>query len=311
MSGGTRGGAIPTRRLGRTGVTVSAIGIGGYHLGGAASEADAIRIVHRAIDEGFTFLDNCWDYHGGKSERWMGKALTGSRREKVFLMTKTDGHTKEACAAQLDQCLERLGTDHIDLVQIHEVIRPTDPDRIFSPGGAALALEEAKKAGKIRFIGFTGHKSPDIHLAMLAKAREAGFAFDAVQMPLNALDHHHESFERKVLPLLVQEGIGVLGMKPLAAGELPKTGAVTAAECLRYAMSLPTSVVITGCDSMNVLEQALAAARGFSPMTEEERADLLRRTAPLAVGGKLERFKSTGDFDGTEQNPRWLTTAEV
>ena len=241
----------------------------------------------------------------------MGAALRGGRRQKVFLMTKTDGHTKEACAAQLEQSLRRLGTDYLDLVQIHEVIRPTDPDRVFAPGGAVEALVEAKRAGKVRFLGFTGHKSPAIHLAMLQKADAMGFAFDTVQMPLNALDHHYESFERAVLPVLVEKDVGVIGMKPLAAGELPKSGAATATECLHYAMSLATSVVVTGCDSMDALEQGLAAATSFAPMSKETVAALLHRTAPLAQAGALEKFKTTGQFDGTEQNPRWLTTSRV
>jgi len=305
------GGTMPRRKLGRTGVEVGLLGLGGYHIGSAESQEESARIIHRAMDNGVTFMDNCWDYHKGKSEEWMGKALAGGRRQKVFLMTKTDGHTKEACAAQIDQSLRRLATDYIDLVQIHEVIRPTDPDKVFAPGGAVEALVEAKKAGKIRFLGFTGHKSPDIHLAMLKKADEMGFAFDTAQMPLNVFDHHFESFEKKVLPVLVQKNMGVLGMKPLAAGAILKTGVVNATQCLHYAMNLQTSVVITGCDSMGVLEQALAAAYSFKPLPEDQLASLLQSTAALAQGGKHERFKTSQDFDGTEQNPHWLTTSEV
>jgi aryl-alcohol dehydrogenase-like predicted oxidoreductase len=307
----TATGTVPTRRLGRTNIAVSAVGLGGYHLGKASSEAEAQRIVHRAVDQGITFLDNCWDYHAGKSEEWMGRALEGGRRQKVFLMTKTDGHTRQACSLQLDQSLRRLRTDVIDLVQVHEVIRPGDPQAVFAPGGAIEALIEARAAGKIRFIGFTGHKHPDIHLAMLATAEKNGFTFDTVQMPLNVFDAHYESFEQRVLPELLRRDIGVLGMKPLAGGHALEAGAVSAEECLRYALSLPASVVITGCETMERVEQALRVVRESEPLRPEARAELLARSKPHAGDGKLERFKTSNEFDGTIRNPHWLTTADA
>jgi predicted aldo/keto reductase-like oxidoreductase len=305
------GGSMPRRRLGRTGVEVSAIGLGGFHLGQAKDERTSIRMVHMAIDHGLDFMDNCWDYNDGESERRMGKALTGGHRQKVFLMTKLDGHTREVAAKQLEQSLSRLRTDVIDLLQVHEVIRPTDPARVFGPDGAIEAYIAAKKAGKIRFIGFTGHKDPAIHLAMLKAAKDAGFQFDTVQMPLNPMDAHYRSFEKEVLPVLRQDDIGVLGMKAIGGGNLLASGVVTARECIEYALSLPTSVVITGCETEGVLEQALDVAMRFQPLTPAERAGLLARTARHALGGELELFKSTNVFDGTIQNPQWLTSAEV
>lgn len=291
------------RQLGKTGERVSALGLGGFHMGVPSDPAESIRIVHAAIDGGITFMDNSWDYHGGESEVRMGRALKGAYRDRVFLMTKIDGQTRESAASQLDQCLQRLGTDRIDLVQLHEIIRMEDPDRIFAPGGAIEAMVAAKEAGKIRFIGFTGHKDPQVHLKML----DQGFAFDTVQMPLNCLDAHFRSFEELVLPVLVERGIGVLGMKPLAAGKAVEGGVATAEECLRYAMSLPTSVVITGCESVRDVEQALRVGRGFCPMDEAERRDLLARTRPHALEGRLEEYKTTRAHDGTVQNPHWLT----
>ncbi len=303
-------GTVPLRRLGRTGVEVSAIGLGGYHLGEAANEAEAARIVHRALEGGLTFLDNCWDYHAGKSEEWMGKALEGGKRQRAFLMTKMDGRTKQACTEQLEQSLARLRTDHIDLVQMHEVIRMEDAEKIFAAGGAMEALVEARKAGKIRFIGFTGHKSPAIHLHMLDVADKHGFAFDTVQMPLNVLDAHYESFEQRVLPRLVDKQIGVLGMKAICSGEALDAG-VTAEECLRYALSLPTSVVITGCEKLERVDQAIRVASTLSPLSAEERKQLLARTASHARAGKLEPFKTSDKHDGTAKNPHWLTTADA
>jgi len=259
------GARVARRPLGRTGAEVSMIGLGGYHLG-LPSESDALRIAHEAMDHGVTFLDNCWDYHDGESERRMGKAIAG-RRDLAFLMTKLDGRTASAAASQLDESLRRLGTDHLDLVQIHEVIRPTDPARVFGPGGAIEALVRARESGKTRFIGFTGHKSPDIHLAMLAEAERHGFRFDTVQMPLNVMDAQYESFEKRVLPVLASQGIGVLGMNPMGSGVILESGVVSAVDCLRYALSLPTSVVITGIDSLGVLRQNLATALAFAPLT--------------------------------------------
>jgi predicted aldo/keto reductase-like oxidoreductase len=295
------------RTLGTTGERVSAIGIGGAHAARAQDAQETVRIIRTAIDNGITFLDNCWDYAAGEAEVRMGDALRDGYRERVFLMTKIDGHTAAAAAQQIDQCLHRLQTDRIDLIQIHEVIRPTDPETVFAPGGTMEALLAARQAGKLRYIGFTGHKDPDIHLKMLGM----GFAWDTVQMPLNCVDTHHRSFEALVLPVLVERGIGVLGMKPLAAGEAVRSGTATAEECLRYAMSLPTSVVITGCDSLPILEQAIRAWRDFTPMTLGEMDALRARTAHQARGGALEGYKTTGRFDGTVRNPHWLTTASV
>ena len=251
---------MPTRDLGRTGQRVSLLGLGGAHVGGQKDESESIRIIRAAIDGGVTFLDNSWDYHGGQSEIRMGKALRDGYRNRVFLMTKVDGRTRDAAAAQLEQSLQRLQTDVIDLVQVHEVIRMNDPDRVFAPGGAIEALVAARDRGKLRYIGFTGHKSPDIHLHMLDTARAHGFHFDAVLMPLNVMDAHYESFERRVLPAAVAQGIGVMSMKPLGGGYILQANVASAIECLHYAMSLPTSVVITGCDSMDTLKQALRAA---------------------------------------------------
>ena len=296
---------IPYRPLGRTGEKVSAIGLGGYHIG-IPPEPEGIRIIRNAINRGINFMDNCWDYHDGESEVRMGKALHDGYRDKVFLMSKIDGQTRATAARQIDESLKRLQTDHVDLMQFHEVIREKDPDRIFGPGGSLEAMLEAKKAGKIRFIGFTGHKDPEIHLKMLKVAAEHQFHFDAVQMPLNVMDAHFRSFGKKVVPVLVKEGIGVLGMKPLGSGAILRSGAVTAVECLRYAMSLPTSTVITGCDSMKILDQAIETARAFKPMTEELVAALLARTAELAAAGRYEQFKTSTQFDGTSHNPQWL-----
>jgi len=295
------------RTLGRTGEQVSAIGIGGFHLAlPRVDESLAIRIVHEAIDRGITFMDNCWDYHDGESERRMGRALAGGRRDRVFLMTKIDGRSKSEAARQLDESLKRLGTDHIDLVQHHEVIRFEDAHRIFDPHGAHAALIEAQRAGKLRYIGFTGHKDPRIHLHTLEVAANHGFIFDAVQMPLNPFDAHYRSFGAQVLPRLVAERIGVLGMKSMAAGILLESGVVTAEECLRYALTLPTSVVITGVDGMDVLDQAVQVADGFRPLTSDEIETLLEKTAAAAASGLYEPFKTTSLFDGTAGNPKWL-----
>jgi aryl-alcohol dehydrogenase-like predicted oxidoreductase len=295
------------RTLGRTGEKVSAIGVGGWHLGlPKVDEQLAIRIVRTALDRGINFLDNSWDYNDGASELRMGKALRDGYRKKVFLMTKIDGRTKKAAAEQIDESLRRLRTDVIDLLQHHEVIRMEDPDRIFASGGAQEAVEAARKAGKVRYVGFTGHKDPAVHLRMVEVAKEHGFKFDACQMPLNVLDAHFRSFERNVVPALLREGIGVLGMKSMGDGLVLKSKAATPVECLRYAMSLPTSVVITGIDSMDILKQDLEAVKTFKPLTGQERSDLLGRTARAAARGEFERFKTTNAFDGTAKNPSWL-----
>jgi predicted aldo/keto reductase-like oxidoreductase len=296
---------VPMRVLGRSGERVSMVGLGGYHLG-VPSEAESIQIVRTALDSGINFLDNCWDYNDGQSEIRMGKALRDGYRQKAFLMTKIDGHTRQAALQQLEESLRRLQTDHIDLLQFHEVIRDTDPDRIFAKGAGMEAVLEAKKQGKVRYIGFTGHKSPDIHLKMLETAFAHQFTFDAVQMPLNVMDAHYNSFEKKVLPVLLQHKIGVLGMKPMGDKIILNSKTATPVECLHYAMNLPTSVVITGCDSLKILQQALDAARTFKSMSSGEVAALLAKTAPVAAKGEFEHYKTTHDFDGTYRNPQWL-----
>ncbi len=294
------------RKLGRTGEKVSAIGLGGFHLGLARDSDEAGRIVRSAIDRGINFLDNCWDYHSGESELRMGAALRDGYRDQVFLMTKFDGRTKKSTARQIDESLRRLETDHVDLMQYHENIRLEDPDRFFAPDGPLEALLEAKKAGKIRFIGFTGHKDPLVHLRMLEVAAERKFRFDTCQMPLNVMDAHFRSFGRQVLPKLVEQGMGVLGMKPLGDGHVLKCGKVTALECLHYALTLPTSVVITGCESMERLDQAFHAAETFRPLSNEQVTQLLAKTKPFADAGGCEPFKTTSLFDSTARNPEWL-----
>ena len=298
---------IPYRTLGRTGERVSAIGIGGYHLGKPyLTESESIRIIHTAIDSGITFLDNSWDYNDGQSELRMGKALRNGYRHRAFLMTKIDGRDQPTAARQIDESLRRLGTDRVDLLQHHEVIRMEDADRIFAAGGAMEAVLEAKRAGKVRYIGFTGHKSPEIHLKTLATAASHRFHFDTVQMPLNVMDAHYHSFEKKVLPVLLKREIGVLGMKPMGDAVILESKTATPIECLHYAMNLPTSVVITGCDSMERLEQALTAARTFQPLAPVEVAALLARTARAARDGRYELYKTTHKHDSTMEHPEWL-----
>ncbi len=296
---------IPHRTLGRTGEKVSMIGIGGYHLGKMSDEQESIRVVRTALDNGVNFLDNCWDYNNGVSEERMGKALRDGYRAKAFLMTKIDGRTRRAAQQQLEESLRRLQTDHVDLLQFHEVIRDSDPERIFSDGGMEAVLE-AKKQGKVRYIGFTGHKSPEIHAKMLEVAFAHNFTFDTVQMPLNVMDAHFDSFEKKVLPILVKHNIGVLGMKPMGDAIILQSKTATALECLHYAMNLPTSVVITGCDSIPILQQALDAARSFKPMSKDQVAALLQKTASASTKGEFELYKTSHNFDGTFHNPQWL-----
>jgi predicted aldo/keto reductase-like oxidoreductase len=297
---------IPYRTLGRSREKVSLIGLGGYHLGNQTDPQESIRIIRTGLDEGINFLDNCWDYNGGESEIRMGNALRDGYRRKAFLMSKIDGRTKAAATSQINESLRRLQTDRIDLLQFHEVIRDTDPDRIFAEGGAMEAILGAQKAGKVRFIGFTGHKSPDIHLKMLETASKHDFTFDAVQMPLNVMDAHFNSFEKKVLPILLKNDIGVLGMKPMGDHIILESKTATPVECLHYAMNLPTSVVITGCDSLPILQQALQAARSFQPMSSSHVAALLEKTAKAAEAGQFELYKTTHRFDGTYANPEWL-----
>jgi aryl-alcohol dehydrogenase-like predicted oxidoreductase len=300
-----RKGEMIYRKLGRTGERVSAIGMGGYHIGVAKDEQESIRLIRSAIDRGINFMDNAWDYLDGRSETWMGQALRDGYRQKVFLMTKFDGRTKASTAKQIDESLGRLQTDHVDLMQFHENIRMEDPDRFFNDG-VVDALAEAKKAGKIRYIGFTGHKDPVVHLRMLEMAKAHDFHFDTAQMPLNILDAQFRSFAHEVVPKLVEQGIGVLGMKPMAAGSLPAKGLATGLECLRYALSLPTSVVITGMPDQKALDQAFEAARTFQPFSQSELSALLARTREAALSGKFETFKTTTRQDGTSRNPQWM-----
>jgi predicted aldo/keto reductase-like oxidoreductase len=298
---------MPYRILGRTGERVSAIGLGGWHIGfHAMPEALSIQLIRRSIDRGINFLDNSWDYNEGASEIRMGKALRDGYRKKVFLMTKIDGRSKSEAARQLDESLRRLQTDCIDLVQHHEILRFEDPHRIFDEEGAQVALLEARQAGKLRFIGFTGHKDPQIHLHTLDVAEEHGFTFDTVQMPLNVMDAHYRSFARLVVPELVKRNIGVLGMKSMGNGIILRSGTVSPIECLHYALNLPTAVVITGIDSPEILDQAFEAAGTFTPMTEGRLQALLAKTAEAAARGRFELFKTSSIFDATTTNPEWL-----
>ncbi len=297
---------IPYRTLGNTGENVSCIGLGGYHLGQQSDEQESIRIIRTALDEGINFLDNCWDYNDGKSEVRMGKALRDGYRKKAFLMTKIDARTRQGATRQMDESLRRLQTDTIDLLQFHEVIRDTDPERIFAANGGMEAVLEAKQKGKVRYIGFTGHKSPEIHLKMLNTAFSHDFTLNTVQMPLNLMDAHYDSFEKRVLPVLVKHNIGVLGMKPMGDGLILKSKTAEPVECLQYALTLPTSVVITGCDSLSILQQALKVARTFSPLKQEQIAALRAKTAPAAQKGEYELYKTAHNFDGTHHNPQWL-----
>jgi predicted aldo/keto reductase-like oxidoreductase len=297
---------IPYRPLGRTGEKVSVIGLGGFHLGVQKNENDSIQIIRTAIDNGINFMDNCWDYNDGISEIRMGKALLDGYRSKAFLMTKIDAHTAQTATKQLDESLLRLQTDVIDLLQFHEIIRITDPEEIFKPGGSIEALLAAKKAGKIRYIGFTGHKSPAIHLKMLQLASDNDFQFDTVQMPLNVMDAHFDSFERQVLPVALRNNIAVLAMKPMGAGAFLKSCTLTPEEYLHYTMSLPVSTVITGCENMEFLQQALEAAMSYKPLTEEKCASILSKSLQAAGDGKFERYKTDIVHDGTVKNPQWL-----
>ena len=300
------GSGMIYRILGKTGERVSAIGLGGFHIGIQSNPQESIRIIRTAIDHGITFMDNCWDYNDGESEKRMGRALRDGYRQKAFLMTKFDGRTMSAAARQIDESLARLETDHVDLMQYHENIRLEDPDRFFAAGGPLEALMTAKQAGKIRYIGFTGHKDPVVHLRMLDEAKRHGFHFDTCQMPLNVMDAHFRSFVHQVVPRLVEQGIGVLGMKPMGSGEVLRAKVVTPIECLHYALNLPTSVVINGCDSVDRVHQALEAVRSFKPLSDAEVAALLARTKDAAMTGQYEPFKTDSMYDGTALNPQWL-----
>ena len=296
------------RTLGHTGEKVSCIGMGGSHLGKPAlSENDAIRLMHAGIDQDINFFDNSWDYNSGKSEERMGKALAqNGYRKRVLLMTKIDGRTREEAEKQINESLKRLQTDHVDILQFHEIIRFDDVDRIFGDDGALEAFLAAKKAGKVRYIGFTGHKDPRIHLYMLETAARHNFTFDTVQMPINVMDAHFRSFETNVLPELNKRNIGVLAMKSLGGGVILKSGKATALECLQYSLSRPVSVVITGIDKPEILQQALRAAHSFQEMTNDRVRSLLARTEPEAREGRWELFKTSAHFDTTAKNPDWL-----
>lgn len=307
---GMRKGDMLYNELGSTGVQVSAIGLGGSHVAKKGiDEAETIRLIHAAIDHGINFMDNCWDYNEGQSEIRMGKALAqDGYRQKAFLMTKIDGRTKEEAARQIDTSLKRLQTDHIDLLQHHEILRFDDPDRIFAEGGAMEAVLDAKKAGKVHFIGFTGHKDPHVHLYMLDVAARHGFRYDAAQMPLNVMDAHFRSFAQLVVPRLVKEKIAVLGMKPFGGGDgiILKSHTVDPMDCLHYAMNLPTSVVITGIDKQQALDQAVEAAKTYRLANRQEIAAILAKTEQAALTGQYELFKTSAHFDGTAKHPEWL-----
>jgi diketogulonate reductase-like aldo/keto reductase len=299
------------RALGRTGEQVSLVGLGGYHLAkpGGMDNAEAIRVVHAGIEAGINFCDNCWDYNNGESEVRLGRALSQGYRNRVFLMTKLDGRTAKAAMGQLETSLARLQTDHIDLIQFHEVIRMDDPERIFAPDGALEAILKAREQGKIRYIGFTGHKSPLIHKHMFEVADAHGFHFDTVQMPLNIMDAHYDSFEQIVLPIALQRGTAVMGMKAFGDNFILKSGVVSPVQMLQYPMSLPISIQITGIDGMPILQQALEAVRTFVPLTAEARLALLAKSAQIAMTGTTERYKNSHFFDGTIRNPQWLEEA--
>ncbi|WP_245632644.1 aldo/keto reductase [Edaphobacter aggregans] len=294
------------RELGKTGERVSAIGLGGYHIGKSPDSDASIKLIRQAIDAGITFMDNCWDYNDGLSEVRMGRALRDGYREKVFLMTKMDGRTKESYAKQLEESLGRLQTDVIDLVQFHEVIRMEDPDRIFGPGGAMEAAVAARQAGKIRYIGFTGHKDPAVHLRMFEVAKKHNFHLDTVQMPINVMDAHFRSFAKEVMPVALQQGTAILAMKTFGDHFILDSKTVEPIEALHYGLTQPVSVVITGIDSPTILQQALTAARTFKPLSDTQVTALLARTRDAASEGRFELFKTSNRYDGTAANPKWL-----
>ena len=284
------------------------IGMGGYHIGHPYTpDDDAIKLVHSAIDRGITFMDNSWDYNSGMSEMRMGRALcVNGYRDRVFLMTKLDGRTKDAFNAQLEESLARLLTDHLDLVQFHENIRADDADRIFAPGGAFEAAIAARDAGKVRYIGFTGHKDPKYHLHMIELAAQHDFTFDTVQMPLNVFDAHYNSFEKNVVPVAQKLDMGILAMKTFGDFNLLEAGVVDPIDMLHYGLNLPTSVVITGIDKPEILDQAITAATTFQPLSAADVERILARSAELARDGSYERYKTSRFFDSTFQNPSWL-----
>lgn len=288
------GAGVPTRALGATGVNVSMLGVGGHHIGRGRDEGRAVRLIRRAIDMGVTFLDNAWEYHNGRSEEFMGKALQDGYRARVFLMTKHHGRDKKTAMQHLEDSLRRLRTDAIDLWQFHEIVYDKDPEMIFAPGGGIEAADLAKKQGKVRFIGFTGHRSPMLHLKMLAY----GYPWDAVQMPMNVLDPHYKSFQQHVLPILVRRNIGVIAMKTMASSHVLRAGAASPEEALNYVWSQPVSTIVSGMESEELLEANVAAARAFKPMSSVVQARLLERTKQAGLSGKFEPFKTAPNFDG-------------
>jgi predicted aldo/keto reductase-like oxidoreductase len=306
LTGAENSGDVPYRVLGSTGIKVSCIGLGGYHLGQShLQESDAINLFHAAIDRGINFSDNSWDYNQGESERRVGKALKGYR-DKVFVMTKFDGRTKGSALQQLDESLQRLQVDHVDLWQFHENIRLEDPDRFFAEGGAHEAMLEAKQKGTIRFMGFTGHKDPSVHLRMIQLAEKNNFNFDTVQMPVNVMDAHFRSFSKEVIPVALQKNIAVLAMKSMGDKHILESKTVTPIECLHYSLSTPASVVITGIDSMPILDQAFQAAKTAKDVSKSDIAAILQKTATVAADGKFEPFKTSQVFDSTAAHPEWL-----
>ncbi len=302
----SRSGGMQYRTLGRTGAKVSLIGIGGYHIGQPKDPRDGIEIIRYAIDNGVTFMDNSWDYHLGESELRMGIALRDGYRQKVFLMTKVDGRTRWTVDWQLDESLKRLQTDHVDLLQIHEVIRDNDPDRVFGKDGAIEALIAAKKAGKIRFFGFSGHKTPAMLLKMIRLADQYGVTFDTVQMPLNVMDAHYDSFQQNVLSVALEKNMGVIAMKCFGDNFIMQSKTVTPFEALHYTMNLPISTLVVGCEWIGYVRQALEAVRTYRPMTETQVAAILAKTVEAAKGGQFEYYKTRDTFDGTSRNLKWL-----
>jgi len=304
----TKRGDMLYRSFGQTGESVSALGVGGSHIGQAESDALATKIIRTAIDRGVNFMDNSWDYNNGngKAETRMGQALRDGYRQKVFLMTKVDGRTKAAAAKQLEESMRRLQTDHIDLLQFHEVIRMEDPDRFFAPGGAREAFEDAKKAGKIRFIGFTGHKDPAVHLRMLEMAKGKGFHFDAVLFPSNVMDWNFRSFVHQVLPVAAREGVAIQTMKPMGGKIILDSKVVSPTDCLQYALSQPASVVIHGMDKMEYLEHALDVVKNFKRLSAQQVEALGAKAKNAALAGGYELYKTTNHFDATAQHPDWL-----
>ncbi|HEV8020885.1 MAG TPA: aldo/keto reductase [Candidatus Lustribacter sp.] len=299
---------VPTRRLGRTNQNVSAVAMGGGHLGSnKLTDIESVHLIHRGIDQGITFLDNSWDYDGGRSEERMGQALgRGGYRRRVFLATKFDGRDARTATAQLEQSLRRLESHHIDLWQLHENIRPDDAERVFAPGGAIEAMLAARDAGKVRFLGFTGHKDPQYHVHMFEVAARNGFAFDTVQMPLNIMDPHFASFERTVIPVAQQTDTGIIAMKTYGDRQILGTRVATPLQMLHYSMNLPVASVVIGIDSVAVLDEIVTAAVSFRPLSEAQVAAILARSAPVSVDGAFERYKTTDEFDATSAHPEWL-----